>query len=125
MEGPTFDLVAASLRADTTDLTAFVEGLAERLGGAFGDRMRVERSGTRLSRSRRVRRIVLELDKDRFVLEHDAAQIRCRREALVRGVAIRSDELALEEWLEQLSRALVVESETSAQARAALARLLE
>jgi hypothetical protein len=59
------------------------------------------------------------------VLEQESGQIRCRQEALVRGVAIRSDELTLEDWLEQLARALVVESEASAQARAALARLIE
>jgi hypothetical protein len=50
MDSPTFDLVAASLRADAADLTAFVEGLAERLGGAFGERVRVERGGTRFAR---------------------------------------------------------------------------
>ena len=48
MEDPGFELVAASLRADATDLAAFVEALAVKLEGALPGSVRVERRGTDL-----------------------------------------------------------------------------
>ena len=41
----TFELLAASLRADARDVGAFVEALAEKFCGAFPDSARVERTG--------------------------------------------------------------------------------
>ena len=41
MEDPGFELVAASLRADATDLAAFVEALAVKLEGALPGSVRV------------------------------------------------------------------------------------
>jgi hypothetical protein len=125
VDSPGFDLVAASLRADATDLEAFVEALAERLGGAFPTSLRVERSGNRFSRRRRVERLELDLGEERFELVHEPGRPRCLLRTLVGGVAIRSDELPLEAWLDQLARALLGEAEASAQGRAALARLLQ
>lgn len=125
MDSPSFDLIAASLRADATDLSAFVEALAERLAGALPERLRVERSGSRFARVRRVRRLVLDLGQERFELEQQPGRPLCRRQVLVGGVAIRGEELPLEQWLDQLARALVVEADASAQGRAALAQLLQ
>jgi hypothetical protein len=125
VDAPTFDLVAASLRADATDLRAFVEALAERLAGAFPDQVRIERSGNRFSSTRRVRRIQLALGDERYELEQEDGRVSCRRRALVRNVAIRSEELDLGAWIDELSRALVAQAESSAQARFALAELLE
>jgi hypothetical protein len=43
----------------------------------------------------------------------------------VRGVAIRSDELGLEQWIELLARSLVSHANSTSAGRAALAQLLE
>src|SRR5437763_869041 len=61
MEDPGFELVAASLRADATDLAAFVEALAVKLEGALPDSVRVERRGGLFSREKRVRRLSVVL----------------------------------------------------------------
>ena len=46
MDDPGFDLVAASLRADTTDLNAFVQALAVKLEGALPDSVKARRENT-------------------------------------------------------------------------------
>ena len=117
-----FDLLAASLRADTRDLRSFVEALATKLEGAFPERVRVER-GNRFA-GRRVRSIGVELGDDRYELEHDDGRIACRRRNVVRGIALKNEELELDRWIDALSGGLVDEAERSDRGRQALERLL-
>jgi hypothetical protein len=121
-EGTSFDLLAASLRADTRDLRAFVEALATKLEGAFPERVRVERGG-RLS-GRRVRTVAVDLGGDSYELEQDDGRVACRRRTVVRGIALKTEELDLDAWIEALSRDLVDEAERSERGRTALERLL-
>jgi hypothetical protein len=126
VEQPDFDLVAASLRADSGDIEAFVEALATKLSMSFPGRVEVERKGGRLSHGPKpVRLIVVPLGDARFELEHDSGRVVCVRKAMVRGIALHTDQLELGDWIDGLSQALVTEAQTSEQGRAALARLLE
>jgi hypothetical protein len=43
---------------------------------------------------------------------------------VVRGITLKSDQLSLDGWVEELTRALVQQGSTSAQDRQALERLL-
>jgi hypothetical protein len=124
MESSTFDLVAASLRADSVDIQAFVEALATKLSESFPGRVKVERSGGILRGAKPVRKIVVELGDDRYQLDHDHGAAVCSRSAMVRGIALRTEELGLDAWIDLLSRSLVLQAETSEQGRNALARLL-
>lgn len=119
-----FDLLAASLRADATDLRAFVEALAAKLEGAFGEHVHVERKGGRFGGDKHVRRIALRLGEDEYELQHDDGRIDCRRRTVVRGIALKNDELALEDWIDAVSRTLVQEAQSSERGRTALERLL-
>jgi hypothetical protein len=124
-EGPDFDLVAASLRADSADLEVFVEALGTKLSASFPGRVTVERKGGRLSRGPHpVRLIAVPLGDAVFELRHDAGRVECFRRAVVRGIALRTDELPLGDWIDELSHALVAEASSSEQGRAALAQLL-
>jgi hypothetical protein len=118
-----FELLAASLRADDSDLDAYVEALAAKLEGAFPNRTRVERKGGLLGGRRRVRKLVVDLGDDRYELQHERG-VECRRQSVVRGIALKTFELPLERWIEELSRSLVVEAGATGQGRAALERLL-
>ena len=117
-----FDLLAASLRADATDLRAFVEALASKLQASFPDRTRIERGG--FLGGKRVRRIECELGDDRYVVEEDGGRVATRRSKVVRGIALKNEELPLAEWIDALSRELVGEAERSERGREALERLL-
>jgi hypothetical protein len=127
MEDPGFDLVAASLRADTTDLVAFVEALAVKLEGALPGDVAVERSGGGLlgRGQRQVRRIAVTMEGGRYDLERDGSQIETSRCNEVRGIVIKSERLGLDEWIDALSRELAERARQSEQSRIALQRLLE
>jgi hypothetical protein len=120
-----FELLASSLRADATDLKAFVEALATKLEGSFPDRTRVERKGGGLfGGAKRVARVAVRLGDDEYELEHDDGRVECRRRTVVRGIALKNEELALDGWIDGLSRELVTAAGESERGRAALARLL-
>jgi hypothetical protein len=120
-----FDLVAASLRADSSDLGVFVEALAQKLTQSFPGHVKVERKKSFLPGAKPVRRITAELGNDRLELETENGNVVCRRRELVRGIALRSEELELGPWIDALSRALVAEAENSERGRIALQQLLE
>jgi hypothetical protein len=119
------DLVAASLRADAADLDAFVEALAVRLEGALPGQVEVERKGGLLGGNKRVRRIAVSLGDQRYEADVDRGRVTCRRRSVVRGIALKTQELDLDAWIDALSRDLVEEGERSERGRQALARLLE
>jgi hypothetical protein len=126
MDDPGFDLVAASLRADTTDLNAFVEALAVKLEGALPDSVKVDRKGGGLlSREKRVRRISIGMDEARYDLERVGESIQTSRCNEVRGIVIKSERLGLDEWIDALSRELMQRAQQSERSMLALQRLLE
>jgi hypothetical protein len=126
MAGPgDLDLVAASLRADADDLDAFVEALAVKLEGALPDQVQVERRGGLLGGNKRVRRIEVTLGEQRYEIEPERGRVTCRRRSVVRGIALKTQELDLDACIAALSKDLVEESERSERGREALARLLE
>ena len=121
-EAPNFDLVAASLRADSADLRVFVESLAAKLDQSFPGRCRVRRAGMLGKGS--VRQISVELGDGRYELTHDDGRISARRSSVVRGITLKSDELGLDEWIDSLAAEVVAEADRSDRGRLALEKLL-
>jgi len=119
---PSFELVAASLRADTADLDVFVDTLAEKLTRALPERARIERSGF-LGRGR-VRRIDVSVGEHRYDLRHEHGAVRGSRARVVHGIVLKTEELPVDEWIDALSRDLAEEAEASERCRVALQRLL-
>ena len=121
-----FDLLAASLRADAVDLAAFVEALAVKLSASFPARVKIERTGGRLRGKVRVRRLHVSLGDGEYELASEAGQVRCSRRVLVRGIALRTEELTIEQWIDRLAAELVALNVnvlvTSASASAAAAK---
>jgi hypothetical protein len=126
MEDEGFELAAAGLRADATDLAAFVEALAVKLEGALPGRVSVVRRGGGLfSRAKRVREISVDMGDRRYHLAATAAGVETSCRSEVRGIVIKSEPLDLDDWIAGLSRELAVQARESEQGRAALQRLLE
>ncbi|HUY79723.1 MAG TPA: hypothetical protein VMV29_23325 [Ktedonobacterales bacterium] len=124
-DGMRFELLASSLRADANDAGAFMEALAEKLGGALPQRARVERGGGMFSHKHPVRRIALNLGDYEYVVVADGGgALSAARTHLVRGIALKSESLGLDEWIETLAAELTQLADRSAQDRAALQRLL-
>lgn len=120
-----FELLAASLRASSSDLDTFVEVLAAKLEHALPGRVAVERrSVRRFSKEKRVVRIELALGDNRYVVIVSGGALDTRRAQAVRGVVLKTEALPLDTWLESLARELAAEAGASEQSRLALEQLL-
>jgi hypothetical protein len=122
-DAPDLDLLAASLRADASDSAAFLEALAARLEGALPGQVDVQRKGG-LFGGKRVRRIDVRLADRHYELEGDHGMLVGRRRSVVRGIALKSEELGVDAWIEGLSADLLALAQRSEQGRLALERLL-
>lgn len=124
-QGMEFELFAASLRADATDTTAFLEALATKLGGALPQRVQVERGGGLFSHAHPVRRIAVRLGEWEYNLLAEAGNaLTASRTHAVRGITLKSEPLNLDAWIEMISADLADLAQTSMQEHAALRRLL-
>lgn len=122
MEAGGFELLAASLRADSRDVNAFLEALAAKLAASFPESTSVEREGFR-GRGR-VKAIAVELGEHRYGLERASSGATATRARTVRGIVLKNEELDLDAWIESLSRDLADAAEQSERGRVALDRLL-
>jgi hypothetical protein len=128
----TFDLSAAGLRADGTDLRISVEVLAAKLESSLPGRTRVERRGGGLlgRGEKRVRQIQVELGSDtgaggaiyRLAVEGD--RVEGFRERKSGGISIKREPLDPDQWIAALTEELQSEAERSAEARTALEGLV-
>jgi hypothetical protein len=125
-EAEDFEMVAASLRADSADLPTFVEALAAKLEGALPGRCEVDRRAKKLfSHDKVVRDLVVSVGDWRYRLQSDGSgNVETARAKAVRGIVLKTEQLPLAEWIAGLARDLSSEAATSEQARIALERLL-
>ncbi len=118
------DLIAASLRADSSDLGAFVEALAVKLEDAIPGSVRVQRRRGSLFAAKAVQRIELDADDQRLELERTGNGIQTRCSKLSGGIVLKREQLETNAWLQALGEALAVEARRSETTRLALERLL-
>jgi hypothetical protein len=116
------DLLAASLRADAGDLRVYVEELARKLEEAFPGRCSVRRSGFRGKGP--VRLITVAVGDSRYELEYDKGSVTARHTSVVRGIALKTEQLGLEQWIDSLAADVLAEAERSEHGRLALENLL-
>jgi hypothetical protein len=120
------DLAAASGRVDRVDMQAMLDALAVRLVEAVPRAATVKRRrvGGLLSKRTEIERIAVDLGELRFELEHSGANIACARAKVVRGIALKRDELPIEQWIRELVGEVVRSAEISEQTRLALEGLV-
>src|ERR1700743_2499191 len=116
-------LVTASLRADASDLGAFVEALAVKLEQALPNGVRVDRRGS-LFGAKKVRQISIDAGDTRLRLDRDGANVQTSRARLSGGIVLKTERVEIDEWLDALSRALAEQARRSETTREALERLL-
>jgi hypothetical protein len=118
------DLLAASLRADTSDLSAFVESLAAKLEEAVPARTRVERRRSGMFGPKAVRMVSVDLDDRRLELRAEGGRVTTQYARLSGGIVLKNEDLDTQAWLAMLSEALAAEASRSEATRKALERLL-
>jgi hypothetical protein len=68
--------------------------------------------------------VAVTLGDRRYEAERERRSVVCRRRTVVRGIALKSEELELGAWIDALSADLVDEAESSERSRIALEGLL-
>lgn len=124
-DGTEIDQLLASLRADASDAHAFLQALAVRLEGALPGQVQIERRGGLFAREKSVKQIDLDLGEQRYsIAEEGHGRLQAQRVHVVRGIALKTEELSVDEWIQSLAGHLNSLAETSSRAREALERLL-
>ena len=119
------EMLAASLRADSPDLKAFLEALAAKLEGALPDQTQVTRHSSLFSREHPVKEIAVVLGDNQYRLARERkGPLITSRAKVVRGIVLKTEQIPLEQWIEELAEGLALEAARSAQSRAALERFL-
>jgi hypothetical protein len=119
------DLLAASLRADASDLHAFMEVIATKLETTLPGGVQIERTRQGFRGPKLVTRISVEIGGDRLELRRRGAAIDSLRAKTSGGIVLKTEHLPIDEWLGILAQALGTEAQRSQQTRQALGRLLD
>lgn len=117
------DLVASALRADARDVDVFFDVLVAKLGAALPGQVEVERGGF-LGRGK-PDGVVISLGDSRYEARRAKQRIVCARRQVVRGIALKTEELEVGAWIDALSADLVDAAASSDRARTALQGLLD
>lgn len=124
-ESMQMELLAAALRANSTDLKAFMEALAVKLEGSLPNQTRVVRQSSLFSREHPVKEINVTFGDYQYRINRDRqGPILTERVKVVRGIALKTEQLPMDEWIEAFAEALTEEAARSTQAHMALERFL-
>lgn len=117
-----FDLLAASLRADTADMGTWVDVLGKKLAGALPYRVRLRHGG--IFGGGPVTGFTADLGTWRFGMRLERGQPLAERTHVVRDIALKTEVMPLDSWLDALVESLAELASTSARERAAIQGLL-
>ena len=123
-ETPDLDLVAAALRADLTDISAFVEGLAIRLELALPGLVQIRRAKTGFRGPKVVSEIVVQAGDERLQLHRDGGMVQASRCRVSGGITIKTESLDIDTWLSALSIAVAEQAQRSERTRLALQQIV-
>ena len=120
ISGDDIDLIMAALRADTADLSVFLDVMTMKLADALPEHTEVERSGWP---RRQVRSVTVDLDDRRYRLRR-AHGIQAEVAHVVHGVTLSTQRLDVDEWLRALATSIAGFADAQTRGRDALERLL-
>lgn len=119
------ELVAAALRADLTDINAFVEGLAAKLEDSLPGLVTVERAKAGFRGPKLVKRISLNCSpSERLELRREGAAVQTLKARVSGGIVLKTESVGIDDWLTTLAAAVTAEAERNERTRQALERLL-
>ena len=121
---PDLDLIASALRADLSDIAAFVEGLATRLELALPGMVQVKRARSGFRGPKLVSEIVVQTGDERLQLQRDGGVVQAARARVSGGIVIKTESLDIDTWLAALSAAVAEQAQRSERTRLALQQLV-
>ena len=118
------DLLAASLRADGSEIGTFVEVIAAKLEAAVPGLVSVQRRRDGMLGPKRAVSVALDAGDQRLELRRTGAGVEARSSRLSGGIVLKSEIVETDAWLAALGAALAAEAQRSQTTRRALERLL-
>ena len=99
-----FEMLAASLRATSSDMNTWFAILGGKLSGALPDRVQLHRSG--LFSNGSINRMEIDLGTWRLALHLEHGYPVAERTHVVRGIALKTEQLPLDLWITALCQEL-------------------
>ncbi|HEX4462217.1 MAG TPA: hypothetical protein VIA18_29780 [Polyangia bacterium] len=115
--------ILGKLHLDASNAAPFLEQLAARLGAALPDKVRVEHKGGIFAKSH-VAKIEVDLGEYVYTAILDGHRLAAKRAHIVRGIALKNQELQPAELVDALAAELHELAQRSDETRAAVARFL-
>ena len=119
-----FDMAAATLQANASDVPMMLRLLVKQLGDVLGKRLTVEKAGGFLRRSDDIKAVELAMGDDVLRAEVEGSAVRCSIGHSSGGIRIRSEQVGMGEWLKRLLQSLQAEASHSETARRALENIV-
>jgi len=111
------DQIAHGMALDMSNIETFLGHLAHSLQQAIPQQVQVHGSGAHVAG------IEVNLDPDAFSLKREGGHVVAQYKKLVRGIALKTKEMPLDQWVEKLSESLARHANVNAQAGALAAQL--
>ena len=118
------ELATTALLAREDDLPMLLKMLARQLQGSLPDQVTVEREGGLIRRSDAVRALEVAMGPDTYRAEVTRGQVNATIGHTSGGIRIRTEKVAMDDWLRRLLDSLRAEADRSQQVRHALEQLL-
>ncbi len=106
--------IAAGMKLDLSNATAFLARLAHALETAVADRTKIQRHGAE------VVAIELDLAPDVFIAKRESHTVLAQHKRLVRGIALKTATHPLDRWVEMVTTALAAHANENQRTTAAL-----
>ncbi len=102
-----FDMSSAAWRSNANNQKAYIEALAARLSHALPSAVKIIRSMSLLVKNRVIKKIVVTIGDQEFVLQYDARNgIENTIGNRVRNITLKTEQVAFPQWLNRLNAAI-------------------
>ena len=104
-----FETLAASLQINQREAKTLVESMARMLQGAMPDRVTISRGGWFLSKEKPIEELLVRFDDTHYQISKSkgsSSSYEARALKIVRGIALKSNEIELEECIKKIVQEL-------------------
>lgn len=119
------EVLTAALRADHGASKDLLEQLARMLSGAYPSGTTIKRGGWFMSSERPVQDLSVRFDEWQFQITREKhGSFTCREMKLVRGVALKTDQISMDDCIKKILGEMIKLSEKNGQTHEALKRFV-
>lgn len=119
------DILAAALKSDQKESASVIEVLAKKFQAILPDQTTVVRGGWLLSSEKPVKELKVEFEEFHYLLNREKhGTVTARELKVVRGVALKSREVSVDDWITLVADALSKYASKNASARQALSAFI-